>query len=261
MHDFEHIIFEKQGAIVRIQLNRPDAANGLDTRMADELNRAARLCDTDADLKVVILTAEGRFFCAGGDIKEMHAHGDDVGNAVKALADDLHGAISTFCRMDAALIVAVNGVAAGAGFSLALIGDHVIAAESASFTMAYTKAGLCPDGSSTYFLPRLVGLRKAQELMLTNRSLGAGEAQALGIVTEVVPDEALQQYTQQAAAELATAALASTACIKKLLLTSFNNTLETQMELEGRMLSRCAASADGREGIQAFIDKRKPEFR
>jgi 2-(1,2-epoxy-1,2-dihydrophenyl)acetyl-CoA isomerase len=260
MNNFEHIVFDRQAPVARIRLNRPDAANGLDSRMAHELNRAARLCDSDPGIKAVILSADGRFFCAGGDIKEMQAHSDDVGETVKALADDLHGAISTFCRMDAALIVAVNGIAAGAGFSLALVGDHVIAAESASFTLAYTKAGLCPDGGSTYFLPRLVGLRKAQELMLTNRILTANEAQALGIVTEVVTDDALQQYAEQAAAELAAASRASTACVKKLLLASFDNSLETQMEIEGRYVSQCAASADGREGIQAFVDKRKPEF-
>ena len=126
--------------------------------------------------------------------------------------------------------------------------------------MAYTKAGLCPDGSSSYFLPRIVGLRKAQELMLTNRTLSSEEARELGIVTEVVTDAELQQRAEQVAAGFAEASKASTACVKKLLLTSFTNTLETQMEIEGRFVSRCAASADGREGIQAFVEKRKPEF-
>ena len=260
MNDYQHIVFTVQNGIAYISLNRPDAANGLDTRMADELNRAARRCDRDPDIKVVVLSASGRFFCAGGDIKEMQSHGDQVGDAVKALADDLHSAIATFCRMDAALVVAINGIAAGAGFSLALIGDYVIAAQSASFTMAYTKAGLCPDGSSSYFLPRLVSLRVAQELMLTNRTLSAEDAQRLGIVTAVVDDASLNQQAKQVAAGLASGSRASTACVKKLLLASFNHSLETQMELEGRFVSECAASADGREGIQAFVEKREPEF-
>jgi 2-(1,2-epoxy-1,2-dihydrophenyl)acetyl-CoA isomerase len=260
MSNFEHIKFEKQGAIARLALNRPDAANGLDSLMASELKQAAQLCTSDPGLKAVVLSASGRFFCAGGDIKEMRSHGDEVGEAVKSLADDLHSAISTLSRMQAALIVAVNGVAAGAGFSLALIGDIVLAAESSSFTMAYTRAGLCPDGSSSYFLPRLVGLRKAQELMLTNRTLSAQEACALGMVTRVVADDDLAAQAEQFASDLASSARLSTAYVKKLLLASPGNDLEAQMELEGQLVSRCAASPDGREGIQAFVDKRQPEF-
>jgi 2-(1,2-epoxy-1,2-dihydrophenyl)acetyl-CoA isomerase len=260
MQQFENIIFEKQTSIARIGLNRPDAANGLDSRMASELKQAARLCTDDPEIKVVILSASGRFFCAGGDIKEMLSHGDQVADAVKALADDLHAAISILSRMQAALIVVVNGVAAGAGFSLTLIGDIVLAAESASFTMAYTRAGLCPDGSSSYFLPRLVGLRRAQELMLTNRTLNAQQACELGLVTRVVADGELTAQSELLAAELAAGARLSTAYVKKLLLASSGNDLETQMELEGQLVSRCADSADGREGIQAFVDKRRPAF-
>jgi 2-(1,2-epoxy-1,2-dihydrophenyl)acetyl-CoA isomerase len=260
MNNFEHIKFQKQAAVARIELDRADAANGLNMQMASELKQAARLCDSDPELRAVVLSASGRFFCAGGDIKEMLSHGDEIGTAIKSLADDLHSAISIFSRMQAALIVAVNGVAAGAGFSIALIGDIVLAAESASFTMAYTRAGLCPDGGSSYFLPRLVGLRKAQELMLTNRTLSAGEACELGLVTRVVADEALTLQADQLAADLAASARLSTAYVKKLLLASAGNDLETQMELEGQLVSQCAASPDGREGIQAFVEKRKPEF-
>jgi 2-(1,2-epoxy-1,2-dihydrophenyl)acetyl-CoA isomerase len=260
MNSFEHIKFEKQGAIAKIELNRPDAANGLDTLMASELKQAARLCDGDPELKAVILSASGRFFCAGGDIKQMLSQGDAVGDAIKSLADDLHSAISILSRMQAALIVAVNGVAAGAGFSIAMVGDIVLAGESASFTMAYTGAGLCPDGSSSYFLPRLVGLRRAQELMLTNRTLSAAEACELGLVTRVVADDELQAEADKVARELAQGARLSTAYVKKLLLASAGNDLETQMELEGQLVAQCAASPDGREGIQAFVEKRKPDF-
>jgi len=129
MQNYEHIKFDHQGAIAIIELNRPNAANGLDAKMASELRRAAKQCDGDPALKAVILRASGRFFCAGGDLKEMLANGDEAGEAVKALADDLHAAISILSRMQAGLIVAVNGVAAGAGFSLALIGDLVVAAQ------------------------------------------------------------------------------------------------------------------------------------
>ena len=260
MQIFEHIKFDRQGAVAIIELNRPDAANGLDTIMAAELRQAAKICDGDPALKAVILRASGRFFCAGGDLKEMLANGDEAGEAVKALADDLHPAISILSRMQAGLIVAVNGVAAGAGFSLALIGDLVLAAQSASFTMAYTRAGLCPDGSSSYFLPRLVGLRKAQELMLTNPTLSADEARDIGMVTYVVADQELWAEAERLAAELAAGARLSTAYVKKLLLASSGNDLETQMDLEAQLIESCVSSRDGREGIRAFVEKRKPEF-
>lgn len=260
MINFETIKFDKQGATARIELNRPAAANGLNALMASELHQVAKLCGRDPELKAVLLSASGRFFCAGGDLKELLARGDAVGQAIESLAGDLHGAISQLARMQAALIVAVNGVAAGAGFSIALAGDIVLAGASASFTMAYTRAGLCPDGSSSYFLPRLVGLRRAQELMLTNRTLSAAEALDLGLVTRVVDDDELAGQAERVASELAAGARLSTAYTKKLLLASAGNDLETQMELETQLISQCAASPDGREGIQAFVDKRKPKY-
>jgi len=260
MNQFECIRFDIEGAIARITLHRPDAANGLNSQMARELKQAARACGDDPRIKAVVLGAEGRFFCAGGELREMLAHGDAIGDAAQALADDFHAAISLLTNMQAVLIIAVNGVAAGGGFSLALIGDIVLAAESASFTMAYTRAGLCPDGASSYFLPRLVGLRRAQELMLTNRTLSAAEACAMGMVTRVVADAELAQESDRLAAGFAAGARLSNAYVRKLLLASATNDLAAQMTLEGQLLARCADSPDGREGIQAFFDKRKPDF-
>ena len=182
------------------------------------------------------------------------------GPYVKGIADDLHRAISTFARMDAVLITAVNGVAAGAGFSLAMTGDLVLASESASFTMAYTKAGLSPDGSSSYYLPRLIGVRRTQELMLTNRRLSAYEASQWGLITEVVADGDLVARTDALATEMATGARNSGSAVKKLLLTTFGNGLEEQMEIEGRLIAACADSPDGREGIESFIAKRAVRF-
>jgi 2-(1,2-epoxy-1,2-dihydrophenyl)acetyl-CoA isomerase len=208
----------------------------------------------------VILSASGRFFSAGGDLKGMADAGNARGAYVKRLADHLHHAISIFARMEAPLIVAVNGVAAGGAFSLAISGDIVLAARSASFTMAYTRAGLSPDGSSSYFLPRLIGLRRAQDLMLTNRTLSADDALAWGLVTEVVEDAELQDRAHSLAAQFVKGARGSNANVKKLLLASFGHGLEEQMEMEGRLVSACADSADGREGIDAFIAKRAPRF-
>jgi 2-(1,2-epoxy-1,2-dihydrophenyl)acetyl-CoA isomerase len=259
MTTYETLTFEQAGPVTRIVLNRPDAANGINDTLAAELADAAVRCDV-AETKVVLLTGAGRFFCAGGDLKAMAASALGAGPFVKSLADGLHRAISTFARMDAVLIVAVNGVAAGAGFSIAMMGDLVLAAESASFTMAYTKAGLSPDGSSSYYLPRLVGVRRTQELMLTNRRLSAPEALQWGLVTEVVPGDELSARADALAAEMASAAGASNAAVKKLLLVSSGNGLEEQMEIEGRTIAACADNADGREGIDAFLNKRAPKF-
>jgi 2-(1,2-epoxy-1,2-dihydrophenyl)acetyl-CoA isomerase len=256
--EYQTIKFEQSGSIVRITLNRPDAANGMNDTMTRELANAARRCDT-ATTKVVVITGSGRFFCAGGDLKSF-ASAPSRGVFIKGVADDLHRAISTFARMDAVLITAVNGVAAGAGFSLAVTGDLVLAAESASFTMAYTRAGLTPDGSSSYFLPRLIGITKTKELMLTNRTLSSQDASQWGLVTEVVPDDELAARTDSLAEQMAATASGSNGGVKALLLSTFSSGLEEQMELEGRTIAERAESADGREGVDAFLAKRKAEF-
>ncbi|MEE6137029.1 enoyl-CoA hydratase-related protein [Mycobacterium sp. 050128] len=260
MTEYATLTFDRADAITRIGLNRPADANGMNDVMTRELADAARRCDV-ANTKVVVLTANGRFFCAGGDLKAMASSPLGHGPYVKGIADDLHRAISTFARMDAVLITVVNGVAAGAGFSLAITGDLVLAAESASFTMAYTKAGLSPDGSSSYFLPRLIGVRRTQELMLTNRRLSAHEALHWGLITEVLPDGDLIARTDALATEMAAGARDSGSAVKKLLLSTFGNGLEEQMEIEGRLIAACAAGADGREGIDAFLTKRAARFR
>jgi 2-(1,2-epoxy-1,2-dihydrophenyl)acetyl-CoA isomerase len=256
--EYQTIKFEQAGAITRITLNRPDAANGMNDTMTRELADAARRCDTEAT-KVVVLTGSGRFFCAGGDLKSF-ASAPSRGRYIKGVADDLHRAISTFARMDAVLVTAINGVAAGAGFSIAVTGDVVLAAESSSFTMAYTRAGLSPDGSSSYYLPRLVGIRKTQELMLTNRTLSAQDALQWGLVTEVVADAELQARTDQVVDQIAATSRESNGAVKALLLATFKNGIEEQMELEGRLIAERADSADGREGVDAFLAKRKAEF-
>jgi len=256
--EYQTIAFEQSGPVIRITLHRPDAANGMNDTMTGELADAAARCDTPAT-KAVVLTGSGRFFCAGGDLKAFSAS-PSRGRFIKGVADDLHRAISTFARMDAVFVTAVNGTAAGAGFSLAITGDLVLAAESASFTMAYTKVGLSPDGSSSYYLPRLVGMRRAQELMLTNRTLTAAEAYEWGLVTEVVPDNGLADRAVALTDELSGGSRRSHGAVKTLLLSSLKNSLEEQMELEGRTIAEQADSADGHEGVDAFLAKRRAEY-
>lgn len=258
MTDFETLTLSRSGSIASIVLNRPDAANGMNDTLTRELAVAAAACDTD-ETKVVTITGAGRFFSAGGDLKSMAA-APEPGAFVKGIADDLHRALSTFARMDAVVITSVNGTAAGAGFSLAVTGDLVLAAASAKFTMAYTKAGLSPDGSSSYYLPRLIGLRRTQELMLTNRTLSAAEALDWGLLTEVVPDEELAARTQAVASQMAATSRTSNGAVKRLLLGTYRTGLEEQMELESQCIRDSARSADGQEGIAAFVAKRPPTF-
>ena len=162
--------------------------------------------------------------------------------------------------MDAPVIIAVNGMAAGAGFSIACTGDIVYAAESAKFTMAYTAAGLSPDGSASYYLPRLVGLRRTQELMLNNRRLSAQEALDWGILTNVFADDDLYDEALKTATQLAQGPTKAYGTVKKLLLSSYQESLETQMELEAQGMGAMSSSLDGTEGIAAFLEKRRPKF-
>lgn len=260
MAEFETIILEQYEGIAKITLNRPDAANGLNMTMAQELLHAAIHCDEDPLVRAVLITGNGKMFCAGGDLKSFATYGDEIGAKLKQLTTYLHGAISRFARMDAPVIIAVNGTAAGAGFSLAVSGDLVLAAESAKFTMAYTAAGLSPDGSSSYYLPRLIGMRKTQELMLTNRRLSAEEAMQWGAINRVVADDDLQQVAAELAVQLAHGPTLANGAVKKLLHSSFSNGLETQMEDEARYIAAMTKLDDGKEGISAFMEKRKPEF-
>ena len=259
MTGYQTLTFQQTGAIARIVLTRPEAANGMNDAMTRELAEVSRRCDVPG-IKVVVITGAGRFFCAGGDLKAVATSPLGPGPFVKSIADDLHRALSTFARMDAVLITAVNGVAAGAGFSLAVAGDLVLATESASFTMAYTKAGLSPDGGSSFYLPRIVGVRRAAELMLTNRTLSAADAADWGLVNQVVPDGTLDDAAGTLAQRLAAGSRGSSGAVKKLLLMSFGNGLDEQLEHEARLIGESADSPDGREGVDAFLNKRAPGF-
>lgn len=258
MDEYSTITADVCGPIARIALNRPSAANTMNLTMTEELADVAARC-AFSGVKAVLLTGNGRFFCAGGDLGDFSA-APERGRHIKRVADALHRAMSTFARMDAIVITAVNGVAAGAGMSLAVSGDLVVAARSASFTMSYTRVGLSPDGSASFVLPRLIGLRRTQELMLTNRTLSADEALQWNLVTEVVDDDRLEARATELAATIASGPAGAQSSVKKLLLATFGNGLEEQMESEGQLIARNAASADGIEGVDAFAAKRAAQF-
>ena len=258
--EYRTLGYELKDHVARITLNRPDSGNALDGEMGRELMHAAIRTSEDRAVRAVLLTGAGRMFCVGGDLKGFAAQGERLSAHLKELAGMLHMAISRFVRMDAPLLVAVNGVAGGGGMSFVLAADLVLAAESGKFTMAYTKAGLSPDGGSTYFLPRIVGVRRALELALTNRVLSAREAYEWGLVTRVVADAALAAEAQTLAAQLASGATRAYGAAKRLLHHSFAESLETQMELEAQAIAEQARGTDAREGIAAFIAKRAPRY-
>ena len=258
--EFETILFDVSDSVATLTFNRPDAANAMNLQLMTELMHASIRCDEDPGVRAVLVTGSGRFFSAGGDLSAFEA-ADDMGALLKEMTVYMHAAISRFSRMNAPLISAVNGVAAGAGFSFVTASDLVIAAESAMFTSAYTAASLTPDGSSTYFLPRLVGTRRAMELMLTNRRLGATEALEWGLINRVVPDTELIDVASEVAATLAKGATLAFGRVKELLHASLSGTLETQMESESRAIADMSRTHDGAEGVAAFLEKRSPRFR
>ncbi len=247
--------------LASITLKRPDRFNALDQVMARELLDVANRCSSDDRVRAAVLTGSGeQAFCAGGDVSVFAERLDDLDLLVKEMTTCLHAAVSRFARMPAPLIAAVNGVAAGAGLSLVACCDLAIAADSATFTSAYTRIGLTPDGSSTHFLPRLIGPRRAMELYLTNRVLSAAEALDWGLVNRVVPDGDLADEANALARRLAEGPTAAFGGVKALLLSAASESLETQMEHETRAIAAAGISADGREGIRAFTEKRPPRF-
>lgn len=247
--------------VARIVLNRPDAANALDLQMTLDLMDAAIELDHEPSARCIVMEgAGGRFFCAGGDLSAFEKAGDKSAHLVKAMTTNLHSAMSRLARGDAPVIAKVAGTAAGGGLSVALGCDLIIASDEAKFTMAYTRAGLSPDGSSTFYLPRLVGLRRAYDLALTNQVLSAAEAEDWGLINRVVPASELDAFVDDMATQLAAGPTAAFGRTKRLLLEGSYSSLETQMERESRAIAESVASVDGKEGLNAFLNKRKPSF-
>ncbi len=247
--------------IARVTLNRPEAGNAVDMDMAQALLDVAIRCEQDDAIRCVLLSGEGRLFCAGGDLSAFRAAGDKVDAFLEELATTLHAAIERFARMAKPLLVLVNGPAAGAGLSLAIAGDVVLCARSAHFTAAYGALGLTPDGGMSWMLPRLVGLRKAQEIILTNRRVGADEAERIGLVTRMVDDERLGEEGLAMARALTDGPRAALGAARALLRDSFQTDLKSQLASEARTIAQAGGSAECREGLAAYIAKRTPDFK
>ncbi len=257
----KNLTFDISDQVATVTLNRPSVANSLDVLTCRELMDVAIQCDENRSVRAVVITGNGKMFSAGGDVRSFAQAGDTLPGTLKEMTTYLHAAISRFTRMQAPTIAAINGTAAGAGMSLACSCDMVVMSDDAKMTLAYTGVGLVPDGSSSYFLPRVIGTRRTAELMLTNRTLSAEDALAWGLVNKVVPGKQVLKEAQALASTLAEGPTAAYGSIKRLLASSFQESLETQMEFETRAIAEAAGSNDGREGILAFSEKRRPQFK
>lgn len=257
----EQILFTVENQIARVTLNRPDSGNSMGVAFTECLMDIAEHCANDSNVRAVLITARGKAFCVGGDLKGFVAMGERAPLGVARMTACLHSAISRFSRCNAPVIAAVQGAAAGAGMSLAAACDITLAGESAKFSMAYTAAGLTPDGSSSWFLPRLIGIRRTRELMLTNRRLSASEAADWGLIDRAVPDDELQDQAEAMATKIAAGPTLAYGAVKQLLRKNFEQGLETQMEDESQYIGKAVISDDFAEGSAAFLEKRKPKFK
>jgi 2-(1,2-epoxy-1,2-dihydrophenyl)acetyl-CoA isomerase len=251
---------ETRAAVALVTLNRPDVNNTLNLQMAMDLLAAAMTCARNTAVRAVVLTGAGRHFSFGGDLRAVSTRDHSARDYIRELTTYLHAAISHFVRMNAPVIAAVNGTAAGAGVGLVAMADLAVCAESSKFNLGYTRTGLTPDAGTTFLLPRSVGAKRAMELLLLNRTLTAAEALEWGLVNEVVADEQLPGRALEIAEQLADGAGDAFGATKRLIAHSLG-ALESQMVLESETIATHATGREGAEGISAFLAKRKPQFR
>jgi len=256
------ILVETDGYVRTIRLNRPDVLNACNNALLTELGKAVREAEKDGAVRVLILTGSGRAFCSGQDLA-------DVADRYKSpepielghhLRERYNPIILKLRTMEKPVIASVNGVAAGAGMSLALAADLRIAAESASFIQAFIKVGLVPDSGSTFMLPRLVGPARAMELTMTGRKVDTREALQIGLVNQVVPDGELSAATAALAKKLAELPPRGLALTKRAINAAWNADLSTQLDYEAMLQTTAGQTRDHREGITAFLEKRPPQF-
>jgi len=255
------VAVERTGAVGTIQMNRPDRLNAYEFEMGRELLEAVSTLGVDPAIRCIVLTGTGKAFCAGGDVSVMGTFREEAAASFLELTVRLHSLIASLRRCPKPVLSAVNGVAAGAGFSMALAGDFVIAAASARFALAYQNIGLSPDGGATFFLARAIGTHRAMELTLTGRTLSAEEAATWGLVQRVFPDDAFAAKTAEMAERIAAGPTLAYAKAKELYNRALCQPLETQLEDERQRIAASARTGDFRDGIRAFLEKQPPVFR
>lgn len=260
----ELVRIERDGALAHVILDRPQALNALDLPMVAALRRALAAVRDDDGVRAVLLRANGNYFMAGGDVAFMRdALASDAATrraGIRQLIQDAHAAIRAVVTMGKPVVAAVQGGAAGYGVSLVAACDFAVAADNSNWSMAYTNLGVTPDGGATWFLPRLVGLRRARELVLLSDRFSAQDALRLDLVNRLVPAEQVQAEALALAQRLATGPTFAYANAKKLLAASFEQSLDTHLEAEEASFFACSESADFAEGVAAFAGKRRPTF-
>jgi 2-(1,2-epoxy-1,2-dihydrophenyl)acetyl-CoA isomerase len=247
--------------IAHVSLNRPDVSNGMNVELLKALCDAIMVCHGEPDIRVVLLTGEGKNFCAGGDVHTFASKGEKLPDYIRQATAYLQNAVAALIRLEAPVVASVQGFAAGGGgFGLVCASDMVVAGVSAKFLAGATRVGMAPDAGVSVTLPRLVGLRKATAILLTNPIISAAEALELGIITRVVPDEELADASLKLARELAAGAPRALAATKRLLWSGIGTSVEQCLPEEARTVSELSGMADAREGLAAVIERRKPIF-
>ncbi len=246
--------------IAILSLDRPDVFNSFNREMALLFQKKLDACEKNPNIRAIVVTGEGKAFCAGQDLKEVTSAELNPGFK-KILEEHYNPIISRIRKIEKPIIAAVNGVAAGAGANIALACDVVIASENASFIQAFSKIGLVPDSGGTFFLPRLIGFQKASALMMLGDKISAETAEKLGMIYKVVSPENFMEEVMNIASILSNMPTKALGLTKRLLNESLNNSLENQLEMEGKLQIESAQSEDYAEGVDAFVQKRKPNFK
>lgn len=252
------VLFEIIGSIGKITLNRPTVFNSFNREMALAAQEALDLCASNEAVRAIYLTGVGKAFCAGQDLQEAM---DPNGPGIERIVIEHYNPIILKIRsIEKPIVCAVNGVAAGAGANIALACDITVAKESSAFIQAFSSIGLIPDSGGTYFLPRLIGRQKASALMMLGDKVGAKAAEEMGMIYKAIADDVFEDESWALAVKLATRPTVGLGLTKRLLNETFNQTLETQLTREGQEQVVAASSYDYNEGVQAFLEKRKPNF-
>ncbi|WP_299762970.1 enoyl-CoA hydratase-related protein [uncultured Dokdonia sp.] len=251
---------EIHNGVATLTLNRPEVFNSFNREMALVFQNELDACANDASVRVIVITGSGKAFCAGQDLKEVTT--PDLNPGFKKILEEHYNPIITRIRaINKPIIAAVNGVAAGAGANIALACDIVIAHEKVSFIQAFSKIGLVPDSAGTFFLPRLIGFGKASALMMLGDKVSATDAEKMGMIYKVTPLDDFQIEIEKVASTLAQMPTKALGMTKQLLNNSMSNTLEQQLALESKLQIEAASSEDYAEGVAAFVEKRKPNFK
>lgn len=258
--NYNYLICSVSGGIFKITMNRPESLNSLNEKMLEELVSAFSYASENAEVRAVVLTGSGRAFSSGQDLKEVLSNDASGVNAGDMVENRYNPLIRSIRNCNKPVVCSVNGIAAGAAANIAFACDIIIASDEARFVQSFASIGLIPDSGGTYFLPRLAGLHRAASLMMTAESLTAEEACRIGMVYRVAAASDLEKETEALAQKLSAMPTKALGMIKQALNRTFDNTLEEQLQLEAELQDKAGKTGDYKEGIKAFLEKRKPEF-